>query len=47
MSIFRVRFIVQGVHQTRSFDNFEKAKGFWNALRASPEVDRVYDIERL
>lgn len=47
MTKFRVRFVVQGVHQARIFDNFEKAWGLWNSLRASPEVDRVYEIERL
>ena len=44
---YQVRFIVQGVMQVRRFDNYDKAAAYRQYLRASPDVDRVYEVEQV
>ena len=44
---YQVRFIVQGVMQVRRFDDRDKAEAYRQYLRASPEVDQVYNVEEV
>ena len=44
---YQVRFIVQGVMQARQFDTYDKALAYRQYLRASPEVDQVFNVEEI
>lgn len=43
---FRVRFSSQGVIQVRIFKKYDDAFRFRQLLRASPGIERVWDIEQ-